>query len=330
MSPMKKLSILLIGLIILTTISAFSDEKMAAQDNTLVSAITKMLTERTNGNNGDYNKVLAPAMSLNLDQNKSSRVEAINSKITSEINVITVAFAQGGEENKISFVKEAAKGIEPELIKNNGAFITFIDQNPSAAFSRVVAMIPKTNAVNGEAVFRVVSSYKHSAKPSDFVYEYENPLDLTMGNVKSFEGSDTSWKGNEAAAGFTFQKNYTLKKCRQLLGWRCVTSLYRADQFKTNFGLSHLLFVATYDLTNNPDHSDFAKDKRSKNQISGSTATYVVIESAKWILLYGIDAQWNDDKLSFKGAIQTEFQKDFGRLKERLTEDLKVQVTPLN
>jgi hypothetical protein len=41
-------------------------------------------------------------------------------------------------------------------------------------------------------------------------------------------------------------------------------------------------------------------------------------------MIYGVDAQWNEDKISFAGLIQDEFQKDFSRIKERLMLDLKI------
>lgn len=325
MSPIKKLNILLIGLVILTAAFAFSEEKKALPETL---ALMNLLNDRTNGNNADYNKILSPAQSLDVGQNRSTRIQTVNNKLIAEFDQVLQAFNSASEANKPTAVRQSIQNIEPDLLKNNGAFITFTDSNPSAAVSRIFLMIPKNASTSADQVFKTLSSYKRSAKPSDFVYEYENPFNLTSGTMRAYQGTETSWMGPEAAQPFDFGKNYVLKKCRQLLGWRCVTSLYRADQLSSTLN-TKILFVSTYDLSQNPDHSDFSKDKRSINQITGSTAVYVVKESTNWILLYGADAQWNNDKLSFKGAIQNEFQKDFDRLKQRFSDDLRLTLGQL-
>jgi hypothetical protein len=62
------------------------------------------------------------------------------------------------------------------------------------------------------------------------------------------------------------------------------------------------------------------------NQITGSTAMYIVKETTDYVMLYGIDSQYNNDKASFTGAILSEFQKDMDRFKQRISTDLGIAV----
>ncbi|MBC7421043.1 MAG: hypothetical protein H7328_09980 [Bdellovibrio sp.] len=289
------------------------------------SQIAKVLNERTNGNDALYNKLLAPDLSLDTSKNKSDRTQAVNKQIASEIDLIIAAFKGAKEADKSTAVMQALNTIEPNVVKSGGAYVTFTDGNPSAATSRSVLLIPKKNSsVTVSAVTNILTSYKRSAKTSDYVYEYETAQNLTLGAIKTRVGTDTSHLPPEAAAPFSLAKNYVLKKCRQLLGWRCVTSFYRADAMAKSTDAFQLVFVAIVDLNSNPDNAEFGGDKRITNQIAGSTAIYIIKESADWILLYGSDFQWNNDKLSFTGVIQKEFQKDAARFRDRISSDLKL------
>lgn len=314
---------LIIYVILLVALISFSAEKNVASKETDILKITQLLNSRTNGSDAFYSKVLAPAQSLATSKSKSDRITEANEKIISEINLVLTSFKKTVENQKNEAMKLVMSSIDPDLNKNGGASIVFTEGKPSAATSRTFLMIPKKNnsKMTSNLVFNIMTSYKRSAKASDHVYEYPFSENLTQGSVKYVQGSDTTWKGENAALSFDFDKDIVLKKCRQLLGWRCATSLYNATRFLNGDEEAKVLFIYTYDLENNPDHPDFAKDKRSVNQYSGSTAVYVVKESSEWILVYGVDAQWNEGKLSFQGAIQNEFKKDFDRFKERISAD---------
>lgn len=315
---------LIIYVILFFALVSFTAEKPVAKDTDLAT-ISKLLNERTNGNNAFYSKALSPAQSLEVNKNKSDRIQSVNNQIMSEITLVVNAFKQASEKDKLTAVNSAAATIDSQLIPNGGAYITFTDSNPSAAFSRTVLVVSKKVKAGlvAKNVFDILTSYKRSPKPSDHVYEYSSAENLTQGAIQYTEGNDSTWKGAGAAKPFALNQDIVLKKCRQVLGWRCATSLYHVDSFLKGSEATQLLFIATYDLTQNADHPDFARDKRGVNQYTGSTAMYVVKESAEWILLYGIDAQWNDGKLSFQGAIQNEFKKDFERFKDRISSDIQ-------
>lgn len=320
--------ILMKNTIVIYTILLLALVSVAAPADKEVSAIAKTLNSRTNGNDAFYLKALSPALSLDVSKNKSDRVQAVNDKLVSEMSTVLGAFAGASESKKLDAVTQAVSGIEKDVIKEGGAFITFTDSNPSAAFSRTFLMIPKKvkPGINSKTIFDILTSYKRSPKPADHLYEYSSAQDLTQGAVLYTEGNDNSWKSPNASKPFNMNQDIVLKKCRQLLGWRCITSLYQANTLAKGSEASLLLFIATYDLTQNPDHPEFAGDKRGVNQYTGSTALYVVKESSEWILLYGVDAQWNDGKLSFQGAIQKEFKKDFERFKERISSDIQASL----
>ncbi|MEQ1721793.1 MAG: hypothetical protein ABL930_01365 [Pseudobdellovibrio sp.] len=290
-------------------------------------ALVQLLYGFNLGNDAFYNKALSPAKSLNMDLSDASRTQEVNDKITNEMDAVISAFNNSGDDKKLDAVKAQVNLIYPEINKNNGAYIQFVKGTPSAAYSRVILMIEKkagNTTATGEQFLKSFSSYKRSAIPSTTIYEYSDAKNLSQSQIKTTEGSDTSWKLPQAAPQVALRQDLVLKKCRQILGWKCVTSLYHTGELLQNANNVKYLFAAIYDLKNNPDHPEFAKDKRGINQITGSTALYAIKESAKWIMIYGVDAQWNEDKISFAGLIQDEFQKDFSRIKERLMLDLKI------
>lgn len=317
--------VLIKNTIVIYTILLLALVSVAAPADKEIAALTKALNSRTNGNNAFYLKALSPALSLDVSKNKSDRIQAVNDKLITEMSTVLGAFVGSNESKKLETVTQAVSGIERDVIKEGGAFITFTDSNPSAAFSRTFLMIPKKikPGITSKNIFDILTSYKRSPKPNDHVYEYSSAQNLTEGAILYAEGNDNSWKSPLASKPFAMDQDIVLKKCRQLLGWRCITSLYQANNLVKGTEASQLLFIATYDLTQNPDHPEFAGDKRGINQYTGSTALYVVKESAEWILLYGVDAQWNDGKLSFQGAIQKEFKRDFERFKERISSDIE-------
>lgn len=298
--------------------------------------VAKLLKDRTNANDAFYSKVLSPAKSLELDKNSDARIQTVIDQMTKEFDLVTTAFKDSNEEQKVNSVNAAVNKIEPEVVKAKGAYITFVDAStpahsgPSSGVARIVMLVPKKGPqVTAASVLATFSSFKHSAKASDYFYEYENARNITSGAVKTTVGNDSTWVLPTAAAPFVVGQDHVIKKCRQLLGWRCVTSVYRTDSFFSAAEAFNMLFIAIYDLENNLDHADFAKDKRSTNQIAGSTAVYIIKESPSWVLIYGVDAQWNKEKLMFSGVIQQEFQKDYVRLKERLSLDLKIKASDL-
>lgn len=310
---------LVIYLILLFAVASFSADEKAIKE---ISTIKQLLTERTNGNDAFYSKALSPAQSLQIDKSKSERILIANETILNEMTSVLTTFKSTSDDAKLEAVYKTVNQIETEVVKNGGAYISFFDSVPSAVVARTLLMIPKSTHpdLTTTKVMNALTSYKHSPKPSDHVFEYETAQNLTLGQIQHYVGDDSSVK----LAPFQIGKEVVLKKCRKLLGWRCVTSLYRADDLLKDDDSVKVLFISVYDLENNPDHADFSNDKRSINQVTGSTGIYFVKESTNWILLYGVDTQWNNGKLSFQGAIQTEFKKDFERLKESISNDLGI------
>lgn len=287
--------------------------------------LNKFLVSMTVGNNGFYNKVLSPAKSLKINLSDSDRIQEVNSKIIHEIHTVINEFTIATEEKKLETMRAVIFKFDPELAKNNGSNITFMGNSPSAAFSRVAVLIKKTSAIaSAESLLKSFSSYKRSAIPSTFIYEYSDAANISQSTIKAVKGTDLSWKLPHAALSIRPGQDLVLKKCRQIFGWKCVTSLYRTGQLQSGKESIKYFYASMYDLATNPDHPEFADDKRSINQITGSTALYVVKESAGWLMLYGIDSQWNQGSITFKQLISDELSKDLKRVKERLALDLKV------
>ena len=276
------------------------------------AGLLNFLNTMTLSNNGFYNKVLSPAKSLNMDLSESDRTLEINTKVAGEIDSVLTAFKNAREGNKLQAVQSEVSKFDPEVISNNGAHIIFFNDGPSAAFSRVLMMVEKKagSTANAETMLNSFSSYKRSAIPSTYVYEYSNASSITQSTIKTGVGTELTWKMPMAAEAIKPNQDIVLKKCRQIFGWKCVTSLYRTTQILSGKDSIKLLYVGIYNLVLNPDHPEFAGDKRSTNQITGSTAFYAVRESANWIILYGIDSQWNQGTISFTSLISDEFLKD--------------------
>lgn len=319
----KKIVLLFAALFFLLATHAFAATPEASQ-------VSKVLTERTNGNDAYYNRMLAPAKSLDVQRSESDRIHSVNGQISHEIEMVVSAFKNASEENKAEAVKEAISGFENQVNNNGGVFITFTNSNPSAANSRAITLIPKTNGfITAASVLNVFSSYKRSPKGSDQFYEYSNPQDLTNSDVRASSGGEASHLLPQAASPMKVGQNYAIKKCRQIMGWRCVTAIFRIDNYLKGADSFGMFFSSMADLSNNPDHAQFSHDSRSVNQVSGSTTVYVVKESAKWIMIYGTEVQLNNGRLQFAGTIQNEFKKDFNRVRERLAIDLKISADQL-
>lgn len=290
-------------------------------------ALEEFLASTTLSNDGFYNKVLSPAKSLNLNLSNADRIQEVNTKVINEINAVISAFKNTSEEKKLMAVQNVVKQIDPEVFKNNGANIQFINGSPSAAFNRTLIMIEKkagNAAVSAEQLVNTFSSYKRSTLLGMHVYEYSDSRNISQSSIKTSVGSEGSWKLPLAAPGISANKDLVLKKCRQIFGWKCVTSVYKTGELLTGGESIKYLYAGIYDLVNNADHPDFANDKRSFNQITGSTALYVIKESQNWILLYGVDSQWNTGSISFEGLIKEEFFKDAKRIRERISLDFKI------
>ena len=209
--------------------------------------------------------------------------------------------------------------IDRDMADTADADITFVDGAPSSAVARTVLLLNrKSPEMNSAKVLDVLTSYRRSPKPSDMVWEYESAQNLTQGTPKQIEASETSWLMPNASAAIKAGEDFAVKKCRQIMGWRCATSLYSVGSIDAK---SNYFFMGSYDLKNNPDNAEF-KDGRAKNQVAGSTAMFVVKQSEKWILIYGVDSSMSTNKLSFTPLIEEALQKDFAMLQTRLKADL--------
>lgn len=281
--------------------------------------VLQLLESYTAGNDGFYNKVLSPAKSPNAQLSSADRIKRMNTKIAEELGAVLTAFDSAEELKKGAAALAVMRRFDPEITSEQSAHIEFIDGAPSAALSRTILLLNKKNLDAAKAL-DIFTSYKRSGKPSEYIYEYADANNLTSGPVKFTQGNDQTWIKPNAAAALPSEQNVAIKKCRQIFGWKCVTSLYRVNQSDSAL---RYVFMAGYDLSNNPDHADFAGDKRSQNQVAGSTALYIVRESAEQVLLIGIDAQWSQSSPSFTSLIQQEFQKDFRRLIQRFDLETK-------
>lgn len=280
-------------------------------------AVTDILTHFTLGNDAYYNKVLSPSKSLNEQKSDSDRTAEANEKIQNNLAAIMDAFDNASEDQKAAKVEETLKKLDPNFEKGQSGRIEFTDGKISAAFSRIGFVIEKGSAT-AEMVLNAFTSYKRAAKPSDHVFEYEDYQDITRGNITNRQGNDMSWLPPQAPESMAIGSSVVVKKCRQILGWKCGTTLYHADQ-KDNF---KYVFMGNYDLSKNPDNPHFKGDGRTKNQIAGSTALIVMKESEKHILFAAADSTWNRKGLQFTSIIQSEYQKDLGKFKQRLMFDL--------
>lgn len=290
-----------------------------------------LLNQITLSNNGFYNKVISPAKSLNLNLSSSARTDEANKKIANEVGNVLIVFKTAAENNKFESVRKYISSLDARVLSNGGASIQFTDGTPSAALSRTLIMIPKNSQnprVSAQQLLRSFSSYKRSALPTTTFYEYSNAQNVSQSTINTRAGSEQSWMLPNAAPEVAKNKDLVLKKCRQIFGWKCVTALYKTGDIQSDNPAS-FLYAGIYDLENNPDHPSFANDKRSTNQITGSTALYVVTESPQWVLIYGVDSQWNKGALSFTSLIENEFLKDLLRIKERISLDMQIPSSEL-
>lgn len=314
---------ILLPAIIITTLFTF--KARAVNDDRI--SMAQLLSSITLSNDGFYNRVMSPAKSLNLNLSDSARTQEVNQKVANEIGNMLMVFKMTSDDAKFEKIKKTAAMIDPKLISNAGSNIQFVNGTPSAAASRMLIMIEKktnNSKINAKKVLNSFSSYKRSAIPGMTIYEYSDARNLNQSQIKGVAGSETSWKQPLAAIEIEENKDLVLKKCRQIFGWKCVTSLYRTGDLKSDETKIQYFIAGIYNLENNPDHPSFANDKRSFNQITGSTAIYVVAESSKWVMLYGVDSQWNSGGLMFTTLIEEEYLKDSNRIKERLALDMNI------
>jgi hypothetical protein len=322
---MERMKFIGLRSIVLAT-ALISAQGIQAQEAGQRQQVLDLITGFSLGNNAFYNKVISPAKSLDMNRSDADRTSEINTKITNELDAVLTAFKNAPEDQKAKAAAAAAKLLDSGLGGQTAARIQFIDGKPSAAIARAIILIDRTGnekALTAKSVLDSITSYKRSAKPSDHSFEYEDATNLTMGKVSHREGSDASWVKPGALPPFESGKDFAIKKCRQIFGWKCVTTLYHAGQADIGGENSPFLYMGNYDLTNNPDNAGFGGDKRTVNQVAGSTALFVVKESKRWIMVIGVDAQWNKGGISFSSIIQSEYQKDFGRMNQRIALDLK-------
>jgi hypothetical protein len=280
--------------------------------------IVQILNQYTLANNAYLNKILSPAKSLDMNKSDADRTAEANLQIAYSLGTIINAFDSAADDNKVAQVAAALKQLDPNFEKDESARIEFTNGKPSAAFSRIGIVIEKGSA-NAEKVMQAFSSHKRSAKPSDYFYEYENPFNISQGSISEKKGNDKSWIPPMAASPLKNGQSLVLKKCRQILGWRCSTTYLNQNKLSENM---YYLFAGNYNLAENQDHSYFEDDSRTKNQVAGSTALFVVKESAKHILIAGVDSTWNTSGIMFGSVIQTEYQKDNDKFKKRLMLEL--------
>ncbi len=304
-----------------------------------IDLIATVLEKRTLGGDELSLRLVAPASSL--EQNENLKIVQTNSRIVREVTHVVNAWIAATDLDRVRAVRKAAQDLDPELRTEFG-HIVFEGNSPSAFQTRTLFLIPKKKIklMNpAQIVFDAVTSYKRSAKKDDFVYEYANAQNLTFGVITERLGSANSWLKPEAALPFTSGSDFALKKCRQILGWRCTTALYHAESYTSGSvvngagsesanSTSFILFSYTYDLIKNSDHSQFSRSQ-AKNQVDGTTAVLLVKETDNWILVFGTDHRYRAEKQSFSGLVQREFGDDTERLKQRIATDLGISAAEI-
>lgn len=292
--------------------------------------VAQLLRQRTLSENTTYSRTIAPAQSLN-ESEKLRAIDAVNGGIVQELSLIAHAWEQSNSADLVGKIRQAASEIDPALANNFGN-IVFEGKAPSAFQSRTLFVISKANlhvAQPLQVLRDSITSYKRSGKPNDFVFEYDDVLDLTQGKIHERVGSETSWLQPEAAPAMALGHDIAIKKCRQILGWRCATALYHTTEYGKNFEPKTQFLVSfTYDLTKNADHPRFSSSQ-SKNQIDGTTSVLIVKESANWLLVYGTDHRYKIEKQSFTNIVQNEFREDTERLRQRIATDLGIPLTAI-
>ena len=292
--------------------------------------IAQLLRQRTLSEDVTYSRIIAPALGLN-ESERLRAIDSVNGQIVHELYLIGRAWDKNNAGDAVRKIREAAGEIDPALTSGFGNII-FQGKSPSALQSRTLFVISKANIQAAQPLQLLrdaTTSYKRSGKPDDFVFEYDNVLDLTQGEIHEQVGSETSWQKREAAPAMPYGKDIAIKKCRQILGWRCTTALYHATEYgKNSSSETQFLVTFTYDLTKNADHPKFSPSQ-SKNQIDGTTSVLVFKESANWLLVYGTDHRYKIDKQSFTSMVQKEFRADTERLRQRIANDLGIALTDI-
>lgn len=296
-----------------------------------VEYIQHVLEIQTMGHDSTYARIVLPGQSLQAGD-KVSKVQSVNRQVVAEVSLLLQAFTSTESKDVVGVVRAAARTIDADLATKTG-HIVFEGSAPMAMQARTLLFVPKGKvkvADPATVMSNSMSSYRRSAKKDDFVFEYENALNLQHGKITERRGSDTSWLKPEAAPAFIVGQDYALKKCRRILGWRCTTSIYHAEelQLTSEANKAHFLFSFTYDLENNPDHSKFS-GSQSKNQLNGTTGVTIIKESADWIMMFVTDHRYKEDKQSFSNIVQSEFQEDMERIKQRLATDLQIAVSEI-
>lgn len=292
--------------------------------------VAQLLQQRTMAVDPTYARIVAPALGLH-ESEKFRAIDSVNGRIVQELFLMGQAWDKGDNGDFVRKIRETAHDIDPALSAEFGNII-FEGKAPSSLQTRTLFIISKANIHVQQplqALRDAITSYKRSGKPDDFVFEYNDVLDLTKGDIHERVGSETSWLKPEAAPAMTFGNDLALKKCRQILGWRCTTALYHTTEYALNStDKTQFLVSFTYDLTKNADHPKFSSSQ-SKNQIDGTTSVLTIKESANWLLVYGTDHRYKIDKQSFTSIVQKEFREDTERLKERIAADLGILLTDI-
>lgn len=288
------------------------------------SIILNVLNKFTFDNTSFYQKVISPAKILDIEKPDNIRISEINTKIATEMDLVLTAFETAEGDKKQAAVVDTLKKFDSQITESNTTHIEFTGKQPSSAIGRVVLVSRKKPETTLNQIMNIITSFKRSAKKLDFVYEYSDSRNLSGSTIIETIGDDNTWKKENAPKEFEFGNDYALKKCRQILSWKCITTLYNANQISDHGFTLNYLYMGNYNLSNNSDNSYFNSDERTKNQVSGSTALYIVSESADWFIIYGIDISISKGKNSFTDIIQKEFSKDFKRLNQRLQTELNL------
>ena len=323
---LQKSSSFVFSLALTTTLMLQAQEAMLPPTSPEKTAITAALTELTGlGGNTFYIQALSPGISLSVTKTEAERKAETNAMIAEQMQAVISAFKSADESNKLAATRAAVESIDRDILRK-GVKIEFINGEPSNAISRSFMMIekqPGSTLTTAEQTMKAITSYRRSARPSDHAYEYSMAENLQTSTITHTEGSDQTWRPPLAPPALSLREDKVIKKCRNILGWRCATALYRADEALEGADHIKFLFTSSYSLKNNRDNAQFSGGK-AKNQVDGSTGLLVVKESENWIMVFAIDSQLKEGRLSFTGAIQSGSEEDFARFKQRIAMDLQI------
>ncbi len=254
---------------------------------------------------------LTPAQSLSSELPNSNRKTEANARITDELEKMLNIVSAGSVPSGLS-------AIHSDFAKTD-AMLNFEETDAgSLMVSRDYILIRKNKIsfANPENVLLgLVAEYKRSPKSDDTFYYYTGSLNLPAAQV-------TEASAGNATYASQYQFPFALKKCRQIFGWRCNTTVYEAIRLPDSSNALTLM-VSLYDLSKNKDNPQFT-DGRRKNVAQGKTEAVVITGNNDWFVVYSMSLQFADSPVSFQSQIRKAYLEDHQAMKENFRSRLNL------